>query len=156
MLYNIMLHLLQNIYSSMYKKLNISMDSIFIQLHIKWTGKHISINQIIDYNSDILCRHVCELEKLSPAPGPPPLQSSISRQQAHKKRQTWEEHKVLQGKKGCRLKYKQAMETMDYSFLALQFLYFQCIQRVPYIVLQWGNGRSNPSDLKAYGRPRDK
>ena len=32
----------------------------------------------------------------------------------------------------------------------------QCIQRVPYIVLQWGNGRSNPSDLKAYGRPRDK
>ena len=45
---------------------------------------------------------------------------------------------------------------MDYSFLALQFLPFQCIQRVPYIVLQWGNGRSNLSDLKAYGRPRDK
>ena len=34
---------------------------------------------------------------------------------------------------------------MDYSFLALQFLIFQCIQRVPYIVLQWGNGRSNMS-----------
>ena len=32
----------------------------------------------------------------------------------------------------------------------------QCIQGVPYTVLQWGNGRSNPSDLKAYGRPRDK
>ena len=30
---------------------------------------------------------------------------------------------------------------MDYSSLALQFLHFQCIQRVPYIVLQWGNGR---------------
>ena len=27
---------------------------------------------------------------------------------------------------------------MDYSFLALQFLPLQCIQRVPYIVLQWG------------------
>ena len=34
---------------------------------------------------------------------------------------------------------------MDYSFLALQFL-LQCIQRVPYIALQWGNERSNPSD----------
>ena len=39
---------------------------------------------------------------------------------------------------------------MDYSFLTLQFLLLQSIQRVPYIVLQWGNGRSNPSDLKAY------
>ena len=37
---------------------------------------------------------------------------------------------------------------MDYSFLAFQFLLFQCIQRVPFIVLQWGNGGSNPSDLK--------
>ena len=44
---------------------------------------------------------------------------------------------------------------MDYSFIALQILPFQCIQRVPYIVLQWSNGRSNPSDLKAYERPRD-
>ena len=41
---------------------------------------------------------------------------------------------------------------MDYNFLALQFIPFQCIQRFPYIVLQWGNGRSNLSDLKAYGR----
>ena len=40
---------------------------------------------------------------------------------------------------------------MDYSFLSLQFLPLQCIQRVPYIVLQWGNGSSNPSDLKEYG-----
>ena len=39
---------------------------------------------------------------------------------------------MLQGTKGCRIKYKQATTTMDYSFLALQ-----CIQRVPYIVLQW-------------------
>ena len=37
---------------------------------------------------------------------------------------------------------------MDYSFLTLQFLTFKCIQRVPYIALQWGNGRSNLSDLK--------
>ena len=62
----------------MYKQLNISMDSTFIQFHIKWTGKDISINQIRDYTSDNLCRHICELEKLSPPPEPPPPQSSIS------------------------------------------------------------------------------
>ena len=28
----------------------------------------------------------------------------------------------------------------------------QCIQRVPYIAIQWANERSNPSVLKAYGR----
>ena len=42
-------------------------------------GKDISINQIRDYTSDNLCRHVYKLEKLSPSPGPPPPQSSISR-----------------------------------------------------------------------------
>ena len=73
------LDLLYHIYSSMYKQLNISMDSIFIQLHIKWIGKYISINQIRDYTSDNLCRHICELEKSSPPLGPPPPQSSISR-----------------------------------------------------------------------------
>ena len=55
------------------------MDSIFIQLHIKWTGNDISINQIKDYISDNLYRHVYEPEKPSPPPGPPPPQSSISR-----------------------------------------------------------------------------
>ena len=77
-----------------------------------------------DYISDNLCRHVCELEKLSPPPGPPPPQSSISQYQSHKKRKYWDEHKVLQWAKGCRLKYKQSTATMDYSFLALQFLPF--------------------------------
>ena len=56
------------------------MDSIFIQLHINWTGKDISMNKIRDYKSDNLCRHVYEPEK----PSPPPPQSSISRYQAHK------------------------------------------------------------------------
>ena len=63
----------------MYKQLNIYMDSIFIQLHINWIGKDISINKIKDYKSDNLCRHVYELEKPSPPPRPPPPQSSISR-----------------------------------------------------------------------------
>ena len=62
----------------MYNQLNISMDSIFIQLHINWIRKDISINKIRDYKSDNLYRHVYEPEKPSPPPGPPPLQSSIS------------------------------------------------------------------------------
>ena len=67
-----LLDLLYNIYSSMHKQLNISTDSIFIQLHIKWIGKYISINQIRYYISDNLCLHIYEPMKLSP-------QSSISR-----------------------------------------------------------------------------
>ena len=55
------------------------------------------------------------------------------------------------GTKRCKLKYIQAMETMDYSFVALQ-----CIQGVPYITLERGHGGSNPSNLKEYGRPRVK
>ena len=46
--------------------------------------------------------------------------------------------------------------TMDYSFLALNFLLLQCIQEAQYIALQRGNGGSNPSDLEAYGMPRVK
>ena len=84
----------------MYKQLNLFMDSIFIQFHIKWTGKDISINQIRDYTSDNLYWHVCELEIMSPPPRPPPPQSSISRYQAHNQSQAWEEHKVLQRDKG--------------------------------------------------------
>ena len=36
----------------------------------------------------------------------------------------------------------QAMETMDYSFIDLQFLLLQCLQGVPYIALKRGNGGS--------------
>ena len=46
--------------------------------------------------------------------------------------------------------------TMDYSFLALQFILLLCIQGFPYIALQRGNGGSNLSDLKAFWRPRVK
>ena len=46
---------------------------------------------------------------------------------------------------------RKSEATMDYSFLTLQF-----IQEAQYIVLQRGNGGSNLSILKAYGRPRDK
>ena len=44
--------------------------------------------------------------------------------------------------------------TMDYSFFALNFLLFQCIQEAQYIELQIGNGGSSLRFLKAYGRPR--
>ena len=49
----------------------------------------------------------------------------------------------------------KAEETMDYSFIALEFLLLQCIQEVLYIALQRGNGGLNPSVLKVYGRKRD-
>ena len=59
---------------------------------------------------------------------------------------------MLQRDKGMQTQvYMQPVATMDYPFIALQ-----CIQEVPYIALQWGNGGSNLSDLKAYGRPRVK
>ena len=50
---------------------------------------------------------------------PPSLDSKLT-----KKRQAWEEYYVLQGTKGCRLKYKQTEATMDYSLFSLQFLLF--------------------------------
>ena len=81
---------------------------------------------------------------------PPSLNGNLIKQ-----RQAWEEHKVIQGTKGCGLKYK-LWQQWTIVFLLFNSSPFQCIQRVPYIVPQWGNGRLNLSDLKAYGRPRDK
>ena len=156
MLYNNVLDLLQHIYSIMYKQLNISMDSIFIQMHINWTGKDISINKIRYYKSDNIYRHVYELEKLSPPLGPPPPQSSISRQQAHKQRKAWEEHKVLQRDKGMHTQVYANQGNNGLQFICSSIPLLQCIQGVPYIALQRGNGGSNPSDLEAYGRPRVK
>ena len=63
--------------------------------------------------------------------------------------------KVLKGTKGMQTQ-AQVPTTMDYSSLSLNSSCLHCIQRVPYIALQWGNERSNLSDLKAYGRPGDK
>ena len=48
----------------------------------------------------------------------------------------------------------KAEASMDYSFLTLQFILLQCIRGVPYIKLQRGNGGSNLSFLKEFGRPR--
>ena len=60
--------------------------------------------------------------------------------------------KVLQGTKGCRLKHKFWQQWTIVSLLSILSC-LHCIQRVPYIAFQRGNERSNPSDLKAYGRP---
>ena len=49
--------------------------------------------------------------------------------------------KVLQGTKGCRLKHKFRQQWTLVSLLLI-LLCLQCIQRVPYISIQWGNGRS--------------
>ena len=50
---------------------------------------------------------------------PPSLDRNLTKQ-----RKEWEENYVLQETKGCRLKYMQTMATMDYSLLALQFVFF--------------------------------
>ena len=81
------------------------------------------------------------------------LHLSIASSQAKGKLQ--KNTKVLQGTKGCRLKHKFRQQRTIVSFLSI-FLCLQCIQRFPYIAFQWGNERSNLSDLKAYGRPGDK
>ena len=81
---------------------------------------------------------------------PPSLDSKLTR-----KGKLGKNRKVLQGTKGMQTQAKVSA-TMDYSSLALHFLCLQCIQRVPYIAHQWGNERSNPSDLKAYGREASK
>ena len=50
----------------------------------------------------------------------------------------------------------QVLTTMDYNLFALNSLMHSMYTKVPYIAFQWGNERSNMSDLKAYGRPGDK
>ena len=73
---------------------------------------------------------------------------------------------IRKGKLGKNTKFSKGQRDADSSINKLRQQWtivscssippFQCIQRVPYIALQWGNGRSNLSDLKAYGIPRDK
>ena len=108
----------------MHKKLNTSMIQYSYSIAHNWTGKNISINKIIDYNSDNLFRHIYELEKLSPPPKPPPPQSSISHRKLTSKGNLGKNTKCSKGANGCRLKYKQSEATMDYRFFSLQFFLF--------------------------------
>ena len=140
----------------MYKQLKISMDSIFIQMHIIGHEKIFILNksEITQMTTSIgtsANRRNWVLHLGLHHLNPPSLDSKITR-----KGKLGKNTKCSKGTKGCRLKYKQATTTMDYIFLALQFPLLQSIQGVPYIVLQRGNGGSNPRDLEAYGRPRVK
>ena len=60
--------------------------------------------------------------------------------------------KVLQGTKGCRLKHKFWQQWTIVSVLSIISYAFN-VSRVPYIAFQSDTERSNPCDLKAYGRP---
>ena len=105
----------------MYKQLNISMD-IFIQMHIigqeniflliklEITKVTTSISTSTNQRNQV--RHL-GLHHLNP----PYLDSNLTR-----KGKLGKNTKCSKGTKGCRLKYKQGTTTMDYSFLALQFL----------------------------------
>ena len=101
----------------MYKQLNISMDSIFIQMHINGTRKDISINKIRDYKNYNLCWNVYKPENSCPPPGPPSLNSKLTR-----KGKLGKNKKCSKGTKGCIIKYMQATKIMDFIFLSLQFL----------------------------------
>ena len=93
-----------------------------------WTRKYISINKIRDYKGDNLGQHVYKQEKPSPPPGPPPPQLSISQLQAHKEKGIF--GRILSAPKGQRdadSSIRKTEETMEYSFLTLQFLLLQCI-----------------------------
>ena len=60
--------------------------------------------------------------------------------------------KVLQGTKGCRLKYKFWQQWTIVSLLSILSYAFNVPKDSLYI-FQRDNERLNPSDLKAYGRP---
>ena len=136
----------------MYKQLNISMDSILIQMHINWTGKYISINKIGYYNSNNLYRHIYEPEK----PSPPPPQSYISRWKAHKTKEilgrTQSAPKGQRDANSSIFKLWQQWTIVYLLFNSSPSMYPRgSLYRTPR-----GNGGSNLSDLEAYGRPRDK
>ena len=108
----------------MYKQLNIYMDSIFIQIHIigkeniflliksEITQVTTSISTSSNRRNQVL--HL-GLHHLNPSY----LDSNLTR-----KGKLGKNTKCSKETKGCRLKYMQAMATMDYSFVALQFLSF--------------------------------
>ena len=140
----------------MYKHLKKSMHKIFIQTYIIGYEKIFLLieNQRWQWIQPLSAHlRIGETESPTWASTTSILRLSIAISQA--KGKLGKNTKVLQGTKGCRLKHKFQQQWTIISFLSI-LLCLQCIQRVPYIAFQWGNERSNPSDLKAYGRPRVK
>ena len=108
----------------MYKKLNTYMDSIFIQMHIigqkkiflliksEITQVTTSVDTSVNRRNQVLHLGLHQLNS-------PSLDRKITN-----KGKLGKNKKYSKGTKGCILKYMQAMETMDYSFVALQFFIF--------------------------------
>ena len=133
------------------------MDSIFIfKMHMNWTGKYISINKLeIQYWKTLsVLLWTEETESSTCVSTTSILHLSITSSQ----------HKGKLGKNTVCSKGQSDVDssiskyeaTMDYSFLSLQFILLQCIQGVPHIALERGNGGSNLSILTEFGRPRVK
>ena len=62
-------------------------------------------------NNEKLYRHLVETEKLSPPPGPPPLQSSITMASLQSKGNLGKSSTTCSKEtKGCRLKHKQVRQ----------------------------------------------
>ena len=108
----------------MYKQLNIYMDSIFIQIHILGQEKIFlliksDITQVTTSVDTFANRRNQFLHLALHHLNPPSIDSKLT-----SKGKLQKNTKCYKGTKGCRLKYKQATTTMDYSFLSLQFLSF--------------------------------
>ena len=131
------------------------MDQIFIQIHIIGKEKIFLLIWIRDYKWQPLKARLWTGETESPTWASTTSILHHFYSKLTSKRKSWEEHNSAPRDKGMQTQ-AQVPTTMDYSYLALNSSCLQCIQRVPYIALQWGNGRSNLSDLKAYGRSTDK
>ena len=95
-----------------FKYTYIGQENIFLLIKSEITIVTTSVSTSMNWRNRVLHMGLHHLN-------PPSSDSKLTKQ-----RQAWEEHKVLQGTKGCRLKYKQTEATMDYSFFSLQFLLF--------------------------------
>ena len=133
------------------------MDTIFNQIHITRQEKIFLLIWIRNYKIDTTSDGM-SVNRRNWIPhlglhhlNPPSLDRKLT-----SKGKIGKNKKCSKPTKGCRLKYKKIEPTMDYSFFSLQFPPLQCIQGVPYIELQKGNGGSNVRILKAFGRIRVK
>ena len=133
------------------------MDSMFIfKMHMNQTGKYISINklEIQQWQTLSALLRTGETESSIWASTTSILHLSIASSQ--RKGKLGKNNMCSKGQRDVDSIIRKTKVTMDYSFLTLKFLLFQCIQGVPYIALQRGNGGSNMSILKEFGRPRFK
>ena len=90
------------------------------------------------YNSDKICWHFFEPKKLSPPPGPPPLQSSITMEILQSNGNIGKSSNVCsKGTKGCRLKNKQVRQHWTIVSFLFKFSPFNVSKRLNIYPSKW-------------------